>query len=587
MKKLLKILIVTLLITVSGCTKPVVRTAEEFEAYLDELLVNTYSSDNFGINFSFEDPEAMGIEQGLYVVGFTTREDYVASFDFYEEAITELNTFSDNVLSQQQRYDRDAMIDYFERELPMKDFYDFEVGNNTIGYLLSTNTQLSVYLDVYAIRTKLDVDGYMNMMKTLPEYYQQYADLEIERQTNGTGYGQEELDKIIAQAQVTVDSIDENYFLVKSFNDRLDGVTFLSESEKDAYKAQNIELLNNEYKEAYQILVDKLSTIKAGESVSIIYKTNGLEYYQALFNRETGVSRSLSDVTTYLNKKYTTLQTQLSIILMQNPDFEEMLFSPTYKSFSNSDDMLTFLLDEVENGDDFPATNNYSYEIRKVDESMEENSSPAFYFTPTVDYQAATKQFIYINGEYTDELYSTMAHEGAPGHMYQFNYFLTLDSHPVRMIYTTSANAEGWAVYAENYATKYYTNEQFSNFSSLYQQLVNVIYTQMELGVNYEGWSFDEFKTEFTSMFSVTGDTEEEKEQNIKDVYLHFVHNPSNYAMYFMSYLTIMDLQDEMKSELGNKYTDYRFHEMLLQSGSTSFDVIRKHMSEYIETIEG
>ncbi len=583
MKRITKLILALLLVSVSACTKkdnPAVADTSSagFTAYLDQMLIDVFSEDSFSINFSFENPEAYGIKQGLYTVGFTTQDGYNEWISYSQQAIKDLGEFKDSELTLQQQIDRDALVDYYTKEAALKDYYEYETGNSNLGSLLSTNAQLSVYLDVFALRTKLDIEGYLNMMTTLPAYFQNYVDLEKQRQANGTGYSQDELNAIIEQAQTTVDSLNDSYFLIQSFDQRISETTGITESEKEAFKVKNKAALLNEYKQAYQLLVDQLKLISGSAEIKTLAdKPGGKAYFEALLQRETGSSKTVKETKSYITKKQRTLLTQLQKIMVTHPDYINMIGNETYPAFSGSEAMIASLIKTVNDSGNFPKTSEFSYEIRKVDASMEASSSPAFYFTPTVDYQKTEKQFIYINGDYSDSLYSTMAHEGFPGHMYQFNYFRTLDAHPIRSVLTQSSNAEGWAVYAENYATSYMTgDESYTEFSQLYMQLLGLYWAEFDIGVNYDGWTLAEFTTQFEDLYG------SQDGSKVKEQYLHLVANPTNTTMYYISNVYVYDLKQTMKTELKDKYSDLIFHTEFLKEGSTSFDVIEKYLNLYI-----
>ena len=63
---------------------------------------------------------------------------------------------------------------------------------------------------------------------------------------------------------------------------------------------------------------------------------------------------------------------------------------------------------------------------------MEEYLSPAFYMIPAID--NTSENVIYINkGHITDNLslFTTFAHEGYPGHLYQNVYYASLHPNPI------------------------------------------------------------------------------------------------------------------------------------------------------------
>ena len=97
-----------------------------------------------------------------------------------------------------------------------------------------------------------------------------------------------------------------------------------------------------------------------------------------------------------------------------------------------------------------------SFEIRSVHKSMEEFLSPAFYLTPPLD--TRTPNTIYINhGRSISnlELFTTLSHEGFPGHLYQTVYFGRQNPSHIRYLIDSSGYVEGWATYVESYAYGY------------------------------------------------------------------------------------------------------------------------------------
>ena len=63
-------------------------------------------------------------------------------------------------------------------------------------------------------------------------------------------------------------------------------------------------------------------------------------------------------------------------------------------------------------------------QIKYVSQEMQNFLSPAFYLIPALD--NTEENIIYINnGHISDDLslYTTLAHEGYPGHLYQTTYF--------------------------------------------------------------------------------------------------------------------------------------------------------------------
>ena len=82
--------------------------------------------------------------------------------------------------------------------------------------------------------------------------------------------------------------------------------------------------------------------------------------------------------------------------------------------------------------------------------ALEATLSPAFYLTVPID--RPQDNSIYINNGSTNtarNLYTTLAHEGYPGHMYQTLYFNRSNDYNIRKLLSFSSYSEGWATYVE------------------------------------------------------------------------------------------------------------------------------------------
>ena len=78
-------------------------------------------------------------------------------------------------------------------------------------------------------------------------------------------------------------------------------------------------------------------------------------------------------------------------------------------------------------------------------EEMEEHLSPAFYMIPAID--NTEENVIYINqAQMNDDLtlFTTLAHEGYPGHLYQTVYYESTDPDPIRSLMDFGGYVEGW-----------------------------------------------------------------------------------------------------------------------------------------------
>lgn len=574
MKRLLGLIIVGL-IFLSACGSKAVdgpsanQENKAFNTYLDELLVDTFAPEDFSINFSFIDPEKYGVTRGLYDFGFTSEEDYDAYFVEVKEVVKKLKEFKANTLLKQQNQDRLALLDYYERELLMEDFYDYETGSALLGSSRALMGSIPAYLEKFEIHDEKDVEGLLNLVKTMDVSFQKYVDLEKTRQDNGTGYSQAELDEIITQARDMAKSAsDSDYYLIGAFADKLKDAKI---SDAKTYEAEYRKLINTNYVDAFNHIASELSEIKGGELMGLAHKPNGKEYYLALLEKNTGSSRGIKAIESMMSKHK--MRAMMGISSLGS---DEATIEKYFDVYANGPELQQSdgkaLIDYLNANyrSYFPTVPQFNYDLKRVHPSMEEGSSPAFYFTPQVDYTDEYKQVIFAKGDFDQKDYRTFGHEATPGHMYQFSYFMTQDSHPLTRVLSSSANAEGWANYTEQYIDIILgLDEKQAAFNEFYNTLIQILHIEMDLGINYYGWDIEAFSNFSLENFGL------EDEEDILEIYQSFVHNPAAYPTYYLSNLYINNIKaDYFKNNPDAK--DIDFHTQFLNYGSVGFDLIEK-----------
>ena len=188
-------------------------------------------------------------------------------------------------------------------------------------------------------------------------------------------------------------------------------------------------------------------------SKGLCYYDGGREYYQYLLNSQVGIYASPETVERRLYQQLSADYTEMSRLLSEHPDLINRISSEDLPKEEPAD-----ILKDLETlyQEDFPAPEEPEYEVKYVHESMEDFLSPAFYLTPPIDTQSPNT--IYINRANKTsnlELFTTLAHEGFPGHLYQTLYFSGKNTTPVRSLFTCGGYIEGWATYVESYAYGY------------------------------------------------------------------------------------------------------------------------------------
>lgn len=575
MKKFIKLLTLSALsltLLVSGCSAAK-KSPELFDQYLTELPALTLDPADFGLNFLFNDATKFGIQPELYELGFSSKEDYETSIKETEAIIAELKTYDYKKMSDEQKLNYDILLDYYERSLLTSSYYYLD--NSYLGSFIGFQAQLPMLLSEYSINNQFDYDSLVNLFKTSNEYFVKYGEHEVARQAEGVGMTKTILEKVIEQCDNFIKG--DPAFIYETLNEKIDAATFFDDTQKAANKAEIQSLVTNEFVQAYQSLKDILVTIdNAPDDLGLASMKDGKAYYDALMKTSTGIDMSIEEIKDYLNKKFDQLLFRMQTLMMSNPSIQSALNSEiNYSSFTSAEENLDYL--ESKLTEFYPEVPNLTYTIKRVPDALKDNFSPAAYLTSKIDMLPSETQMIYINGDYDQSLFNTIAHEGYPGHMYQDSFFKNLKLPAIRYIIGFNGYSEGWATYVENTAYRFSTEDQaLLEFMQLNQTAVQTQIILSDIGIHYEGWDFDQYKQ---FMLSTLGGLDDEV---LKEQYLLNLETPTNYANYYLNGMFYQDLYDKAESELKDKFSPVEFNRLLLTVGPSAYSILEKEVDKFI-----
>lgn len=204
--------------------------------------------------------------------------------------------------------------------------------------------------------------------------------------------------------------------------------------------------------------------------------------------------------------------------------------------------------------------------------------APAFYLAIPID--DISQNSIHINGSNNYQklkLYTTLAHEGFPGHLYQNVMERSQGFSPVRSLLGASGYSEGWATYVEMISYSYADLD--ADLSALLmrdQSALLSLYATADMGIHYDGWSQEDM-IKFFAEYQITD------KEVLAEVYQMIVEEPAHYLKYYIGYLEFLNLKEQAKNMYGKDYSDYRFHEALMKMGPAPFSLLEKYLPEYYD----
>lgn len=588
MKKIIKRLSVlavsALLITsLSGCSKTdPVEEQKKFDEFITKEFVDTMENDYTTSHIFLEHPEDFGIDASKAEVNLGSRIDMDSQKKLVEEAEKTWKEF--------KAFDRSALSD------EQKDTYDIYEYQNNIAMELSDKKydyyqqlfesmtgihyQLPTLFSDWDLREEQDVKDLITIVKDVQPYISgaiSYTKTQAEK-----GLLMIDIDSVKKYCDTIVQS-GEKSAVLSSMIENMKALD-LGEEKNSAYQKQLTQAFTSSFLPAYQDISDLMTALKDSKNNEEGYAKfkDGKSYYELLLQNNIGSNKSVAEIKKMMEDDMSKRLKNLQSILMANPEVLQVFMAnkmpeTTYKSYEQ-------ILDDISKKftDDFPTVNNLKYHIKDINEEIASDSGVAAYFNiPPLDGDG-TKQ-LRVNpksGDISDiQTYYTVAHEGFPGHMYQYGYMYENLASPYRKtIANSNAYTEGYAVYAQYYAFKYLDKMDQSLLEAVKEnELISYdLIILADIGIHYEGWSLEDFSNFLTKQgFALD-------EEGMKGQYLQLQANPAAFEPYYVGFNEINTLKEKAQETLGDKFKDKDFHEALLKSGNAPFSVVERNIDAYV-----
>lgn len=533
----------------------------QFRTFTRSLFQTEVSANTISLHYTLRSPSDYGIADIPATYG-SLSSDPVAAKASVRNVLSSLQEFDPDTLSSENALTFKILDTYLKNASTGTDYLLYQ---EPLGPVSGIHTQLPVLLSEYSFYDTQDVETYLALLKETPSYFDSVIRFEQKKAASGLFMPDYQADSVLDTCQSFIDMGKENY-LVSTFNERIASLDLLPENKKDSFQKENMKLVTEEIYPAYQNLITAIKSLK-GKGMNeqgLSYFPYGKKYYEYLVRQTTGCNESISRL-----RLMTRAQILEDLSAMQKVLFpaDAALTQASVLEQTSPDSMLDDLRSKIT--DTFPEIPDVDFQVKYVPESMQDYLSPAFYMIPAID--NLTENVIYINNGQTASglnLYTTLAHEGYPGHLYQTVYFSASEPDPIRSILDFGGYVEGWATYAE--MMSYYLAPLPKTEASLLQKNSSVIlglYALADMGIHYDGWSV----TDTVRFFSDYGINDPNA---VQSVYKLIIGSPANYLKYYIGYLKFYELKKEMADAMGNQFSQKEFHRAVLDVGPAPFEIV-------------
>ena len=533
----------------------------QFRTFTRSLFQTEVSANTISLHYTLRSPSDYGIADIPATYG-SLSSDPVAAKASVRNVLSSLQEFDPDTLSSENALTFKILDTYLKNASTGTDYLLYQ---EPLGPVSGIHTQLPVLLSEYSFYDTQDVETYLALLKETPSYFDSVIRFEQKKAASGLFMPDYQADSVLDTCQSFIDMGKENY-LVSTFNERIASLDLLPENKKDSFQKENMKLVTEEIYPAYQSLITAIKSLK-GKGMNeqgLSHFPYGKKYYEYLVRQTTGCNESISRL-----RLMTRAQILEDLSAMQKILFpaDAALTQASVLEQTSPDSMLDDLRSKIT--DTFPEIPDVDFQVKYVPESMQDYLSPAFYMIPAID--NLTENVIYINNGQTASglnLYTTLAHEGYPGHLYQTVYFSASEPDPIRSILDFGGYVEGWATYAE--MMSYYLAPLPKTEASLLQKNSSVIlglYALADMGIHYDGWSV----TDTVRFFSDYGINDPNA---VQSVYKLIIGSPANYLKYYIGYLKFYELKKEMADAMGNQFSQKEFHRAVLDVGPAPFEIV-------------
>ena len=531
---------------------------EKFDVFLNEIYLEMVVTSSTTLHFAIEHPENYGIDLDYTFGDLENGDNY--SDELFKKIEDGLAEFDINDLNDNQRIVYELLTyecDMYDKGLEFDDYI--------CGYFTQNGNVLSgiqTVLTEYSIQREQDAIDFIELLKLFPDYLEDLKPYITESVVdNNDLLTQSMYDAALDYADAWIsDSAEENVIYVAfSANIKEAG---LDEETEAAYLSEAATVIEDEIIPA----IEDFKTFVEGfedeidEDQGLASFEGGKEYYAYLMEAYIGTGVSVDELYAYAEAELDACIERVGELANENPS---LIFGVGESKYGDDPDEVLDALYEIAK-EEFPEVSELNWINSYLLEEQQEDHVVAYYMSPQLD--NIKRNVIRINGDNISDsvsLFTTLAHEGVPGHLYQQMYaFEDSPYEEINSMLSYMSYQEGWAVYIEKLAAQWClddeTEAEYTYINSLYNYL---FVTCADILVNYYGYTEEDFNAWMTEKLGYSSSS----------IYEFVVSDPGLYPCYGLGPMLVEDTLEELEAKGNDTKTSY---DLLLDIGPAPFTVI-------------
>lgn len=551
---------------------PAGKSTGSFSEFCTTLFREEMKSNTMNLHFTLKDPKAAGIDSYEITLGSLFGDSPHNQARQLKKLSEELKKYSHRSLKGKDRLTCRLLSDYISRQQNLAAYPYYDEPLTPSGGVTS---QLPVLLAEYTFRNTRDIKDYLGLLSQMDTYFLGILDYEQKKADAGLFMSDEACLKVIEGCEVFTEHPDDN-FLIDTFSNRLNAMDGLTDTQKNAYLKQHSKVLSDHVIPAYSQMIKGLTMLlgRGHNNWGLCNFPEGKAYYEAVVSADTGCDDSVEDLFSQIAKARREDLMFCQNLLEKNPKLASQSPKPD-AALKEENAMISRLQKEILT--DFPAPPQTDVEICHVDPALSEYLAPAFYITAPIDDISHNR--IYINDAKNDTdiyYFTTLAHEGYPGHLYQTICTSSYGAPEVLSLLNYPGYTEGWATYTEMQSFYYAgLDPDLASLLQHNQAATLSLYATADIGIHYFGWE----KEKNAAFWSEYGVDDTATVNRITDLILE---EPGNYLKYYVGYLKFRQMREQLALE-NKSFSVSAFHEAILRTGPSPFSVLEETVRDQLK----
>jgi uncharacterized protein (DUF885 family) len=511
----------------------------------------------------------------------------------------------DRQLAMLRSYDRDRLrdplsydvLDWFLADLGERNrfmFHDYPV-NQMFGVQNGLPTFL---LNVHQINTHKDARNYTRRLAAVGTYFDEVLDEVRHQEELGVVPPRFVIERVLTEMRDFTAMTPAENVLYTHFVEATAGIAGLAPDRRDRLLDDARREVAGTVYPAYQRLIaafERLEDIATTDD-GVWKLPDGDAYYAFLLRHHTTTDLSAEEIHRTGLLEVARIQAEMREIL-QAQGYDATDLGATMKALHEDerfawpdtdearDQILAHyqeIIDEISQGLDgiFGARPASPVRVDRVPVFREATSAGAYYTPPPLD--GSRPGIFWANlrsvGEHARFTMRTLAyHEAVPGHHFQIALGQELTGVPFfRRVIPFTAYREGWALYAEQVAAEHgFQDDPYDRLGYLTAQLFRAVRLVVDTGIHAKRWTREQA---IDYMASNTGMPETDVVAEIE----RYIVMPGQATAYMVGRLKILELREDARQRLGDRFDLAEFHDVVLGGGAMPLTLLERRVDDWV-----